>query len=841
MPRALPLLAVFALSGVGSLVVETVWLRWFQDWFGATAPATASTVTAFFAGSAIGSWLGARLTRRVGSRGAALRLYAGAEVAAALAALAVPGLLDAAAVGLGTVSDATPPWTLPALRFAAALLVTLPAAAAYGALLPLMAAAAVSSPREIGSIVTTLYAANLAAAVCGVAVATWWGPPMVGVRATYAIGIALSVLAALGALLLRLPKPTLHRLEEDGGGAWPSRETIALSALSGFVALAAQVLLVRAVALVVNQSVTAFGAVLIAVLVCLAAGAFLVAALQAWRLAGARAIAGWACAAAAIGFLLVPTCLHWITGGLGNVGASAAIPYALVVLATVLAAAGPALVAAGCIWPATLALAGDVGETGAAAGAGTAGYRVGILAVANTIGAVVGGVVTPFIVLPALGPWGGFLVSAAAAALAAIALLRDDRQLRRARRWRRPGLVLGGGLLILLVANPLALPLARRAAGERLLEEHSGAAATVTVVERAGERLIRLDGHYALGGTGELRHEARQGHVPLLLHGRPKRVAFVGTATGITAGAALDHDVDSVTLVEIVPEVAHAAAAHFADANRGIYTDARSHVVLDDARNYWRHTTDRYDVIVADLFVPWQAGTGALYAREHFQAMRDRLEPGGLMAQWLPIYQLSAAELRTIVATFTDVFPVAAVFRGDFFATFPVVALVGWRDGPAPATDVVAAVHRLGARGARDRWLTDPVAFFALYLAPLEPRAYDGLPRNLLDRPWIEYEAAAGHAGGARGKLDALHGVAWLAQVEAWQAAAPEPDPLYPSLPSPARRARAGGDALQRAGALWAAGRDADAARALEIAADALPPSIVAEAPEDQSAVDVWR
>jgi spermidine synthase len=530
-----------------------------------------------------------------------------------------------------------------------------------------------------------------------------------------------------------------------------------------------------------------------------------------------------------------------VTGGLGYVGANDVIPYALVVLATVLVAAGPALVAAGCIWPATLALAGDGSETGAAAGAGTTGHRVGILAAANTIGAVAGGVVTPFIVLPALGPWGGFLPSAAAAALAAIALLRDDGQPRWARRWRRPGLVLGGALMILLVANPLALPLARRAAGERVLEEHGGAAATVTVVERAGERLIRLDGHYALGGTGELRHEARQGHVPLVLHGRPKRVAFVGTATGITASAALDHDVDSVTLVEIVPEVAEAATAHFADANRGIYTDARSRVVLDDARNYWRHTTDRYDVIVADLFVPWQAGTGPLYTREHFQAMRDRLEPGGLVAQWLPVYQLSAPELRTIVATFTDVFPVAAVFRNDFFATFPVVALVGWRDGPAAATQVAAAVRRLAARGVHDRWLTDPVAFFALYLAPLDPSAYDGVPRNLLDRPWIEYEAAARHAGGERGKRDALRGDPWLAQVEAWQATAAEPDPLYPSLPPPARRARAGGDALQRAGALWAAGRDADAARALEIAAGALPPSIVADAPADPSAADVWH
>jgi len=839
-----PLFAVFALSGAGALVVETVWMRWMQAWFGATAPATAAIVTAFFAGSALGAWFGARVVRRA-SPHEALRLYAGAEVVVALAALATPGLLGAGSTLLGAVYGDVTPWLLHPIRFAVALVATLPAAAAYGATLPFVTAAVVPSPRAIGSAGSALYAANLAGAVCGVALATWWGPPAIGVRATYGVGIGLALSAAAGALLVGGGvvgagdggAAAAASAEAAGSAAgassddlWPPAEAVWLSALSGFVALAAQVLLVRAVALVVNQSVTAFGAVLIGVLACLATGAVIVAGLRASKRAGARAIAGWACAAAALGFGLLPGALHRVTGGFGFVGASdAGVPYALVVLATVLLAAGPALLAAGCIWPAALALAGDAGGTCA----GTAGHRVGILAAANTLGAVAAGLVTPFVVLPVLGPWGGFVVVAATSGLAAVVLSPDG--------WLRPAVVGGGALVIGLAANPLALPLARRAGGERVLDERSGAAGTVAVVERDGARLLRLDGHYALGGTGELVHEARQGHVPLLLHARPRRVAFVGTATGITAGAALDHDVEAITLVEIVPEVAAAGAAHFAGENRGVYDSERSHVVVDDARNYWRHTRDRYDVIVADLFVPWQAATGALYAREHFQAMRDRLAPGGLVAQWLPIYQLSAAELRTIVATFTDVFPTAAVFRGDFYATFPIVALVGWRDRPTPAAEVAGAVRRLAARGVGDRWLTDPIAFHALYLAPLDPNASVGVTRNLLDRPWIEYQAAARHAGGERGKVDALRGLGWMAEVEAWEAAAPEPDPLYPDLPAAARRARVGGDLLQRAGALWMAGRRAEAAGALAAAAEALPPSVVADAPADASATDVWR
>lgn len=855
---------VFALSGAGALVVETVWMRWLQDWLGATAPATAATVTAFFAGSALGAWLGGGAARRAPTRAAALRRYAGAEVVAALGALAMPLFLAAGGTGLASVYDSVGPGMLSVVRFVLALVVTMPAAAAYGATLPLVVAAGVASGRELGSVGSALYGANLAGAVAGVALATWWGPPLIGVRATYGIGIGLALGAGLAALVLARRSVEPVRGTGPVVAPWPTLQTVAFSALSGFVALAAQVLLVRAVAHVVNQSVTAFGAVLIAVLACLAVGAGLVALLRARELARADTIAGWAFAVAGLGFALVPVALHRITGGLADVGTAGGAPYAVVVLATVLAVAGLPLVAAGCVWPATLALAGDgVGEAAAredvavdAAGGGAVGHRVGVLSAANTLGAVVAGVVTPFVVIPALGPWSGFLVVAAACGVGALVLpggasvrrprdaddgvvasvAREDgvREVRHAVRLRR-GVVVAGALLVALFANPGGVPLARQAADERIVDEQSGAAATVAVVERDGERLLRLDGHYALGGTGELVHEARQGHVPLLLHGQPKRVAFVGTATGITAGAALDHDVEGITLVEIVPEVAGAAATHFAVENRGVYGDTKSRVVLDDARNYWRLTPDRYDVIVADLFVPWQAGTGALYTREHFRAMKDRLEPGGLVAQWLPIYQLSDAELRTIVATFTDVFPTSAVFRGDFYATFPIVALVGWRDRPAPATEVAAAVRGLAARGVADRWVTNPIAFFALYLAPLDATAGDGGPRNLLDRPWIEYEAAARHAGG---KHDALRGLAWMAQVDAWQAAAPTT--LYPDLPPAGLSARVGGDELQRAGALWVEGRTAEAARALERAAAALPPSIVTDAPPDPSATDVW-
>jgi spermidine synthase len=332
-------------------------------------------------------------------------------------------------------------------------------------------------------------------------------------------------------------------------------------------------------------------------------------------------------------------------------------------------------------------------------------------------------------------------------------------------RVRRDLLLAIGWLVVVSLANPLAVPPVALRPGEQALAIEFTPAGVVAVVERDGERLIRVDNHYALGGTAEQVHQERQAHLPLVLAPHARRVAYAGSATGISAGGALAHPIESLTVVELIPGVARAAARWFGDANRGVYADPRTQVVLDDARNYLRWTHDRFDVVVADLFVPWQAGAGALYTREHFEAVRARLLPGGLFCQWLPLYQLGEPELRAITATFRDVFPRTALFRGDFFGRFPIAALVGWVDAPAAPAAIEAAAKRLAEAGIDDRWVTDPMGPWSLYVGPVAEQPAE-VPRNLADRPVVERLAAATHEGGAVGKRDPVVGARWLAFAE---------------------------------------------------------------------------
>ncbi|HEY8494743.1 MAG TPA: hypothetical protein VIN04_12680 [Myxococcota bacterium] len=863
------LLVLYVLSGLGAVAVETVWMRWLRLLLGATAPAASATLVAFFSGHALGALWAAR---RAPAWRAPLAVYGRLELAAAAAALGVPILLRLGEAALVPAYEAlrAAPALLTATRFGVALAATLPAAFCFGATFPAIGAAAAPTLARLGARGAALYAGNTLGAAAGTALATFWLPAALGVRGTYAVALAALAAAGGGALALArrtardasdadtaAPPPAgaadtrsrrtdraarrrrrAHAAEARPGArdALGARALLALALLSGLAPFAAQVLLVQAFGQVLNQSTLAFGAVLLVVLLAIAAAGAAVSLLEERAPAYVRSALGGALALAALATASFPAWLAAATGGLAYVGADApGPPYLAAALGTAALTAGPLLLAGSAVYPLLLAEGARAAAPGSAPGAVLAR-----LSAANTAGAIGGALLAPWLLLPRLGPWLAFVPVAAAWALAALALPGAGGRLPLA----RIALLLAGAAAVAWRASPAAVPLAAAAPGERVLAASAGPAGVVAVVERDGERLIRVDGHYALGGTAERTHHERQAHLPLLLAPGARRVAHAGSATGISAGAALAHPIERLVLLEWNPAVARAGARWFADANRGVYADPRAALVLDDARNYLRNTRERFDVVIGDLFVPWHAGAGALYAREHFAAVRARLGDTGVFCQWLPLYQLSEPELRTIAATFLDVFPRSAVFRGDFFGRFPIVALVGFAGAP-PAPDAVsAAAAALAARGERDRWVTDPLGPWALYVAPLAPFAAElaGAPRNGDDRPVLEALAAAGHAGGRRGKVDAIVGPAWVRFAEALRAAAAAAgDPLWPALAPEAARASEGGALLQRAGALYVANRTDAAAQAFAAAAAALPARLVAAAPADATAAELWH
>ncbi|TMB51167.1 MAG: spermidine synthase, partial [Deltaproteobacteria bacterium] len=166
-------------------------------------------------------------------------------------------------------------------------------------------------------------------------------------------------------------------------------------------------------------------------------------------------------------------------------------------------------------------------------------------------------------------------------------------------------------------------------------------------------------------------------------------------------------------------------------------------LVVDDGRRWLASTTERYDVVVSDLFIPWHAGAGSLYAREMFETVARRLSPGGVFCQWLPLYQLTHEEFDAIARTFLVVFPEVSLWRNDFYPDRPVAGLVG-RLAPG-ALDLGRVGERLAAlpEWSRDPLLATPQGLVMLYLGDLAAgrELIASGPLNTDDHPLIEFLA----------------------------------------------------------------------------------------------------
>ncbi len=205
----------------------------------------------------------------------------------------------------------------------------------------------------------------------------------------------------------------------------------------------------------------------------------------------------------------------------------------------------------------------------------------------------------------------------------------------------------------------------------KVLYRGEGVNSSVVIAERAGQR------HFYVSGKAEastaildMRLERMMGHVPALLHAGPKSVLTVGFGAGVTAGSFVPYpEVESLVICELERQIPPASTEYFGKQNNKVLYDHRTRMVYDDARHYIYTTPEKFDVITTDPIHPWVKGTSVLYSKEYYELCKRRLNPGGVVAQWLPIYDSDPQTIRTELATFFSVFPNGTIwsnnYRGD--------------------------------------------------------------------------------------------------------------------------------------------------------------------------------
>lgn len=826
-------------SGAAALVYEVLWVRRFVSLFGATAPAASATLSALFVGLAAGSLL---VGRRSARWRRPLRAYGILEVCIASGAmLVVPalGLYESVYPSIYNGSF-NHPLVFVAVKTALAAVALFVPAFLMGGTLPLLAHAFVASREEFGKTGSVIYAANTFGAVVGALAVPFLLLPTLGAERSYFAAVAANLCVGVLAILLDRSdrgarEPTAdearrvesrRRVEVREARANPSKPSASKHSaskpawllsfaafLSGALVLALEVLWARMLAQVHENSIYSFAIVLAVFLAGLAAGAALARVLLArgWNVYKALGLA-WVSAGVLV--FATPPLFYTLTGGLSYVnefGRDAELLTLAFAAATMLA---PTILA-GMVLPLLMEVTAD-------ARAAAAGPMLGRLLAFNTAGSVVGPLVATYAVMPSLGLWAGIalagLLMVASGELWLSGLFKGS--LTTARRAAVVALL----ATLVVGANPLTLPRARvrRDGDEKLIHLDEGSHAIVSVLESTDDRWMLLNNFYTLGGTASAAEERQQARIPLLLHPTPRRVAFLGMGTGITAGGALLPNVERVVALELVPEVVKTAGDYFADSNLGLLKDPRVEVVNEDARVYLKASGQRFDVIVGDLVVPWRSGESSLFTREHFAAARAALAPGGLFCQWLPMHQLTEEQFRIIAATFLDVFPRATLWRGDFLTDAPALALVGHTDDAAIDPNAVdATARRLKPSTASTTPILSAQGGLWLFLVgPLDPAdaQFASARRNTESEPWIELLSPSNNLNSKGQPTSPFVGEPLLRFMEKVRAAPLDDSPLKNLTPEQ-QRLRESGAILWEASLLLNQGREAQADA---LAADAL-------------------
>jgi len=168
------------------------------------------------------------------------------------------------------------------------------------------------------------------------------------------------------------------------------------------------------------------------------------------------------------------------------------------------------------------------------------------------------------------------------------------------------------------------------------------------------------------------------GHIPALFHANPQSVLIVGFGAGVTAGTFVVHPtVRNITICELEPLIPPVSTQYFGRENYNVLNDPRTQIHYDDARHFILTSRDKFDIITSDPIHPWVKGTSSLYSKQYFELVKQHLNPGGVVTQWVPLYESDEATVKSELATFFDVFPNGTVWGNDINGDGYDVVLLG--------------------------------------------------------------------------------------------------------------------------------------------------------------------
>jgi spermidine synthase len=656
------LLLLFAGSGCAALIYEVVWFQLLQLVIGSSALSLGVLLGTYMGGMCLGGLL---LPRYVAAREHPLRIYAlieaGIGVCGILSLFGVP-LIDhiyAAIGGEGAFGIA--------LRAVISAVCLVPPTLLMGASLPAIARWIEATPEGVAWL-GFFYGGNIAGAVFGCLFAGFYLLRVYDMPTATVVAVAIN--AAVAFVSYRLASRTTYSAPPNTAAPEaPGSPAVYIAiGLSGLCALGAEVIWTRLLSLMLGATVYTFAIILAVFLVGLGLGSA----------AGSQLSKSTINAKTALGIcqLLLAAAVAWsayaLTEAVPNwpvnplLARSAWFTFQLDLMRCAFVILPPAL-----LWGASfpLALAAVVSK------GRDSGKLVGEVYAANTVGGILGSLGFAVIFIPWIGSQDSQRLLIAISALgAAVVFAAVWRQLSKV---GIAALAVSAILIFFMVSGVSAMPWMAMAYGRRMLITSNaghplyigeGRNSSIVVSELPdGKHYFHVSGKVeASTEPYDMRLQRMLGHLPALVHPNPQSVLIVGFGAGVTAGTFVVHPtIRSITICELEPLIPPVSTEYFSAENYNVLNDPRTQIHYDDARHFILTSKDKFDIITSDPIHPWVKGTSSLYSKEYFELVKQHLNPGGVVTQWVPLYESDEATVKSELATFFDVFPNGTVWGND--------------------------------------------------------------------------------------------------------------------------------------------------------------------------------
>jgi spermidine synthase len=690
------------LSGTAALIYQVVWARHLCLIFGGSHLAVTTVLAVFMGGLAIGSyWFG----RKAPEKSRLFRLYAVIEFGIAISAVLFWVLMKCYPtiyVFFAQINNSSIVY-LTTVRIVLALIALIVPTTLMGGTLPILSNLVSNRDSFLGVGVSLLYAVNTLGAVVGAALAGFILIPLYSVSGALVVAVASNI--AVGTLCIVLDIMALSALrgttttsphcsasyadhdKKDGNIASPSSpmsQTLVLwgIGISGFCAMGYEILWTRILSIIAGASVYAFTLMLMAFLsgISIGSSSFVLLSNRLFRsLASSpkRLIIVFGAVQIVIGisayfvsshlyemssltnllYFLLHDKLHLAGSFETRQTANFILVFAFMLV--------PAFFM-GFTFPLTVAIFTNKDRP--------LSCTVGKILSSNTVGAIIGSATCGYFLIYSVGLQSSLQVLILANI--GIGLIALASILRNSFAYYVTAII-----VLLSFSLPFFFPQALRLwtpkisaiyqrgddthsdrfqdtmANFEILYHGEGIQELVSSIHNYGELFFITNGRIeASNDIKDMKLQMMLGHLPMLLNRNPRKVFVLGTGTGMTLGAVSSHpEIEQITLAEIEPKMINIART-FGGYNHQVLDNPKLRLAFNDGRNYLMTSKERFDVITADPVHPWFSGTGYLYSREYFKLVAEHLNSGGIACQWLPLYELSEENIKSVIKTFSETF-----------------------------------------------------------------------------------------------------------------------------------------------------------------------------------------